>query len=213
MKPAKKCLVFDLDGTISDPSLGIARCYNHALVQFGYEAVEHEAILPLIGPPLEIGFKQLLPPAEDEEILRLIACYRERYTSEGFSENRLYPGIEAALDSLKEHKIRMGICTSKRVDFANRILNLFNLSNYFDFVSGGDVGISKSTQLADLLSHGSIDENAIMIGDRDIDINSARDNKLGGIGVLWGFGDYQELADAKPLKILRTTDELETLAD
>ena len=135
MSSAKNCLVFDLDGTISDPGSGIIRCYNHALQHHGYDTVDRGSLLKLIGPPLDVGFKTLVPTAGEEEIAGLVSAYRERYSAEGFSENEIYPGIAKALEQLKKCNVKMGICTSKRVDFAERILSLFEISDYFDFLS------------------------------------------------------------------------------
>lgn len=104
--------------------------------------------------------------------------------------------------------MRIGICTSKREDFAKRILSLFEISDYFEFISGGDIGITKTTQLPKLLEDGTIDENTVMIGDRAVDIASAKDNNLDGIGVLWGFGSYEELLETDPSAILKPPNEL-----
>jgi phosphoglycolate phosphatase len=100
------------------------------------------------------------------------------------------------------------VCTSKRRDFAERILSLFGLLDHFNFVNGGDIGISKQSQLAGLLNAKIIDNGAIMVGDRSVDIKSAQANGLCSIGVLWGFGDYAELAEASPSFILESVAEL-----
>ena len=203
-------LVLDLDGTISDPSLGIGRCFNHALEQHGFATVSDSAIRRQIGPPLDEGFMELTGSFDPALITQLVVTYRERYSEVGFSENTLYPAIPEALERIKAGGTRLGVCTSKRADFARKILSLFNLLDYFDFVDGGDVGITKQSQLAGLLSSGAIDEQAIMVGDRAIDITSATGNGLRSIGVLWGFGDHEELSQASPSAILS---EIGALAD
>lgn len=204
-------IVFDLDGTISDPGLGITRCMNYALSVHGHNKVDENVIRRFIGPPLELTFKELVPNKDETGILELVATYRERYAEKGFAENTIYPGIIAAIKVLKENGLKLGVCTSKREDFARRILSLFNIADYFDFVSGGDVGISKSSQLRDLLREKVIDHSSIMIGDRAIDITSAKENGLKAIGVLWGFGEYDELASAHPKAIIKSTSELPTI--
>jgi phosphoglycolate phosphatase len=201
-------LVLDLDGTISDPSLGISRCFNHALQNHGFPTVSEATIAKQIGPPLDETFMMLVPGADAAKVGELIATYRVRYSDLGYSENTLYPGIPEALDQLRKAGIALGVCTSKRADFAERILSLFGLREYFDFVDGGDIGITKASQLAGLLSSEAIDSRAIMVGDRSIDINSARANKLRAVGVLWGFGDYSELSAASPSHILEKVEEL-----
>lgn len=201
-------LVFDLDGTISDPSLGICRCFNYALRKQGYAEVPSEAVAALIGPPLDTSFRALVPSISDAGVAELVASYRERYADAGYAENTLYSGIPEVLLQLQEAGLRLGICTSKRADFAEQILGMFGLSNFFEFVSGGDIGISKASQLADPLANGDIDDQAVMVGDRAIDITSAADNGLRAIGVLWGFGDFTELSEASPALILERIDEL-----
>jgi phosphoglycolate phosphatase len=205
-------LVFDLDGTISDPSIGITGCFNYALEKHGHDKFDASYLEKYIGPPLDVAFKDLLSTDNEKEVEILIATYRERYSEVGFCENTIYTGIVDSLETLKSRGIKMGICTSKRKDFAEKVLNLFDIANYFEFVSGGDVGITKSSQLAELIHNGAIDSNAIMIGDRAIDISSARDNGLDGVGVLWGFGDYEELSNAKPVLIISSTDEVVKIA-
>jgi phosphoglycolate phosphatase len=208
MAPECSSLVFDLDGTISDPSTGITRSFNHALRSQGLPEVSEDLIQAEIGPPLDETFLKLVPGASVSTIERLIANYRERYSKIGFSENTLYPGIPAALERLRALGIPLGVCTSKRQDFALRILSLFGLEEYFGFVDGGDIGITKQAQLTGLLDTRTIDRNAIMIGDRSVDIVAAHRNSLNAIGVTWGFGDYVELSAESPLRILNNPAEL-----
>jgi phosphoglycolate phosphatase len=208
MKLECTTLVLDLDGTISDPSLGISRCFNHALQSHGFPTVSAATIANQIGPPLDESFMKLAPGINSAGVTELIATYRERYSDVGFSENTLYAAIPRALDQLSNAGMRLGVCTSKRRDFAERILSLFGVSEHFDFVDGGDVGITKASQLAGLLSSNAIDNRAIMVGDRSIDIKSAQANGMRSIGVLWGFGDYAELSEASPSHILEKVEDL-----
>jgi phosphoglycolate phosphatase len=106
----------------------------------------------------------------------------------------------------------MGICTTKRVDFAELILTRFGLRPYFAFVSGGDVGISKREQLQILLEQGDIGPQAVMIGDRAEDVAAARHNELRAIAVLWGHGSRNELLGAAPDRLLESPEELKALA-
>ncbi len=201
-------LVLDLDGTISDPSLGITRCFNHALRNHGFPVVPDSIIVKEIGPPLDDTFLKLAPGISASDIDPLVSTYRERYADIGYSENTLYPDIPLALDQLKSTGLSLGICTSKRRDFAEKILSLFDLTEYFNFVDGGDIGVTKRSQLAGLVNSGVIDNQAIMVGDRSVDIKSAQQNGLRSIGVLWGFGDYAELSAASPTCILEKVKEL-----
>lgn len=208
MKLGCTTLVLDLDGTISDPSLGITRCFNHALKSHGHPTLSENIIAREIGPPLDETFLKLAPGINASDVTSLVSVYRERYSDIGYSENTVYPEMPLALDKLKDSGLSLGVCTSKRRDFAERILSLFGLIEYFDFVNGGDIGITKGSQLAGLLDSGAIDKLAIMVGDRSIDIESAKENGLRSIGVLWGFGDYEELSEASPLCILKKVVEL-----
>lgn len=201
-------LVLDLDGTISDPSLGISRCMNHALLSCGLETVAPELVERQIGPPLDDIFRTLAPGITDAQLAALISAYRERYSELGYAENELYPDLVETLVALRERDVRLGVCTSKRKDFAERIIDLFQLSEFFAFVDGGDVGVSKANQLAGLLQSGSIDEQAVMVGDRAVDVVAASSNQLRAIGVLWGFGDREELEGASPLHIVSSPAEL-----
>jgi len=204
-------LIFDLDGTISDPSLGIERCINYALVSHGFPKVSNELIAAEIGPPLDETFRKYCPKADQTLISSLIVKYRERYAEVGYSENTIYSGVVESLNELSATGFRMGICTSKRRDFAEKILTLFDVLPFFHFVNGGDVGIKKHEQLAGLLQANEIDLSAVMIGDREVDISAAKANGLKSIGVLWGFGDIKELQGAGADVILGSTNELEQL--
>jgi len=201
-------LVLDLDGTISDPSLGIARCANHALSHCGFESVAPESVHREIGPPLDEMFIKLAPGVSDRGVAALVAKYRERYSDVGYAENTLYPDVVSTIKSLRAAGVRLGVCTSKRRDFAVRILELFEIRQFFAFVDGGEIGVTKASQLAGLKRCGDIDQEAIMVGDRWVDLAAAHSNQLRSIGVLWGFGDRAELEKEAPLQILSRPNEL-----
>jgi phosphoglycolate phosphatase len=203
-------LVFDLDGTLTDPSLGITRCLNHALQTHGFATVSAPRVAPLIGPPLDEAFRALVPSASDALVRALVASYRERYASVGFSENAAYPGVAEAVAQLAAAGRRLGVCTSKRRDFAERILALFGLLPHFAFLDGGDIGRSKCEQLAGLLAAAVIDADAVMIGDREADVHAARANGLASIAVTWGFAGAEEIASAMPTCTVATVAELLT---
>lgn len=195
-------LVFDLDGTISDPAVGIGRCINYALEHFGYAPVAADCVSPLIGPPLDHSFRALTGSTSRDHLAELVAKYRERYAQVGYAENVLYPGIPEALAALSDAGIRFGLCTSKRVDFAQSILAMFDLRPCFAFVNGGEIGVLKHQQLAALLAQGEISASSIMIGDRAVDVEAARSNGLASVGVLWGHGTHEELSAAHPSRLL-----------
>lgn len=204
-------LVFDLDGTISDPSLGISRCLNHALTAHGFPEMPSEWVAGQIGPPLDEAFANARPDADEALIASLIAKYRERYAEVGYAENQSYPGMVETMRTLHAKGTRLGVCTSKPKRFAEPILSLFNLLPLFEFVDGGEAGIKKREQLAGLLASRVIDSNAVMIGDRSVDIQAAQANGLRSVGVLWGFGSMSELEQAGPDAILADVGDLNRL--
>lgn len=206
-------LIFDLDGTISDPALGTLRSINYALRSFGYPELLESEISAYIGPPIDLTFKGLTRSDSEVHILALVAKFRERYAEVGYSENVLYPGIDAAVDDLVRRGVRLGLCTSKRVDFADRILTLFGLRGHFEFVCGGDVGIAKTAQLSRLLADGVAGPGSTMVGDRAIDVLAGKTNALRSIGVLWGHGSESELVDAGADRVLSEPSQLAELAD
>jgi phosphoglycolate phosphatase len=201
-------LIFDLDGTISDPSLGIERCLNYALQVHGFPEVSMEQVTAAIGPQLDETLCKFCPDADQATLSNLVVKYRERYAEVGFSENTIYPGVQESLKELSASGVPMGVCTSKKKDFAEKILAMFGLLSHFRFVDGGDIGVKKREQLAGLLQSTAIDHMAAMIGDRAVDISSAKANGLRSVGVLWGFGDLAELQGAGADVILEGTNEL-----
>jgi len=201
-------LVFDLDGTLTDPAEGIGRSINHALSVCGYSRLEADAVSTYIGPPLDRTFRQITGTNSTALIEKLVAAFRERYGEIGFSENVIYPGIPEALDALAEAGFVLGVCTSKRVDFAERILELFDIRKHLIFVNGGDVGVDKKHQLESLREARVIGASAVMIGDRAVDVHAAKANGLLSVGVLWGHGSHTELESAGVDHILHQVPQL-----
>ncbi len=212
MRSAHDLLLFDLDGTLSDPLLGFARSMNYALAHFGHKPLEMSACSAYIGPPLDESFAAITGVTSPSQIKALVAKYRERYADIGFSENTVYPGIPETLETLAESGIPIAVCTSKRKDFAERILEMFGLRECFLFVSGGDIGIEKWQQIEALLARGSISTSSVMIGDRSIDIAAARKNGLYSAGVLWGHGSKAELESEQPNYLFASPIDLQSLA-
>ncbi|WP_043315834.1 HAD hydrolase-like protein [Microbulbifer sp. HZ11] len=202
-------LLFDLDGTLSDPADGFVNSMNYALQAFDYAPRPATQLTPHIGPPLEVTLAHLTGSDDNTHVRALVDKYRERYGETGYAENRLYPGIADMLQQLNmQDGIRLGVCTSKRADFATRILEQFELRHYFEFVSGGDVGITKGQQLETLLKENRIGHNSLMIGDRRYDLSAAAQNGLPGAGVLWGYGSREELEKHTPSHLFRHPSEI-----
>jgi phosphoglycolate phosphatase len=208
-----KYWVFDLDGTISDPKDGIVRSLNHALSALGFACQDENALTAYIGPPLDNTFRIITDSDDPALITSLVAKYRERYSEVGYSENVLYAGIPDVLEQLSSMTgVKLGICTSKRVDFAERILELFDLSHFFTFVDGGDVGIEKWQQLQMLIEKKIISQNSLMIGDRHVDLTAAHRNQIHSAGVLWGYGSSEEIEEHEPAYIFSNPGEIAALA-
>lgn len=204
-------LIFDLDGTISDPFVGISRSINFALDSLGYKPVDPETIRPMIGPPLSEIFEHFLGDLREKEMHGLVDKYRERYASVGYRENALYDDMPTIISDLDSRGYRLGVCTAKRADYASKILQHFSLDTHIDFVDGGGIGVHKKTQIARIIRSGIDHTRAIMIGDRASDINAAMDNTVHSVGVLWGFGVGDEIVLAEPDFIASTPAELKTI--
>tara|TARA_B100001989_G_C24541617_1_gene467923 strand:+ start:720 stop:1358 length:639 start_codon:yes stop_codon:yes gene_type:complete len=205
------CLIFDLDGTLSDSRPGIAKCINSTLIKYGYDAVEPETLSRSIGQPLDAAFRQFTKSEDEKHIAKLVADYRKEYGVSGYIDNTLYDGIKDILFEFKDQNIRMGVCTSKPERFARPILEMFDLMECFDFLSGGDVGIEKAQQLKKLREQSHICKNSIMIGDSKYDIIAAKENGLPSAGVLWGYGSAVEIESHKPEHVLKIPEEIAQL--
>ena len=209
---AHDLVLFDLDGTLTDPMEGFVRSMNFALTHFGYEPVETQDLAAYVGPPIDEAFRTITGKDTAPEINALIAKYRERYNEVGFSENVVYNGVPEALDGLSAADVPMAVCTSKRQDFAEKVLALFGLRQHFRFVSGGDVGIHKWQQMESLRMEKKVSESSIMVGDRAVDMIAAHRNGLKAAGVLWGYGSRAELSGEAPLHLFQSPGELQRLA-
>jgi len=205
-------ILFDLDGTLSDPLVGIGRSINYALSHFGYSEIPLSDLTVHIGPPLDQAFRHITGSTSSSEMDGFVAKYRERYGEIGYSENVLYPAIPAVLESLAGAGVTLGVCTSKRVDMAEKVLELFGLRSFFSFVDGAEIGTHKWQQIRALLETGAITQSTVMVGDRAVDITAAHRNGLDAAGVLWGHGTRQELEAERPRYLLSVPAELGSLA-
>lgn len=208
-------LLFDLDGTITNSETGITRCVEYALNYFGIQVSDLHDLLPFIGPPLLDSFKEFYN-FTDEQAVIATEKYRERYKDKGIYENELYPGIEELLAQAGQQGKTVILATSKPEIFARRILDYFELSSYFSFVAGSGLDgslhtktdvinyILQSNKIADLSS-------VVMIGDRKHDIIGAKNVGIDSIGVLYGFGDYDELTQAGASHIVKDIAALRNL--
>ena len=193
-------LLFDLDGTLTDPGLGITNSVMYALRKFGINVSDRSQLYPFIGPPLRDSFR-VYYGFSDEQCERAVRYYREYFKKSGMYENEVYDGIFELLTRLKASERSLVVATSKPEVFALEILRHFDLYKYFDFVAGATLNDVRN-QKADIIKYAletlNITEkkSAIMIGDRKHDIIGAKETGLDSIGVLYGYGTYDELKNA-----------------
>ena len=190
-------VLFDLDGTLTDPKIGITTCIQYALHQLDYESPETEQLLWCIGPPLTVSFAKLLQTNDKALIDRAITLYRDRFATVGLFENALYPQIPETLKSIRAAGYQTYIATSKPHVFAKRIIEHFDLSSLFDGIYGSELDGTRSDK-AELIQHILLTENLIpaktvMVGDRSHDAIGAKKNQLLAIGVTYGYGTEEEL--------------------
>jgi phosphoglycolate phosphatase len=200
---AARTLLFDLDGTLSDNYAGIAASICHALARLDVALPDATVLRACVGPPLRESFPRLLGTDDPALVERAIALYRERFSASGWYENIAYDGIDEALKALSATGARMFICTAKPETFARRIAAHFGFDAWIERVYGTDLAghyDDKTRLMAHLLATERVDPaRAAMIGDRGNDIRAAHANGVRAIGVLWGYGSREELAEADAL--------------
>jgi phosphoglycolate phosphatase len=187
-------VLLDLDGTLTDPYLGISRSFAHAMDVLGTPLPPDFDYRPCIGPPIRDALARIVGDDPDVQS-RAIVAYRERYATIGLFENVVYDGIGAMLERLRA-SFRLFVCTSKPHVFATRILDRFGLAEPFERVYGAELDGTrgdKAQLMAWLLEREGIDpHDALMLGDRSYDIVAARANGVAHAGVLWGYGSPAE---------------------
>ena len=197
---ASKTLLFDLDGTLSDPRQGIVKSIVYALEKLNYTAPPAAELEHYIGPPLRESFAHILKSSNQEKIEQAVSLYRERFARIGLYENDLYPEIALLLADLHAQGITLFVATSKPTVYAEKIIDHFNLTRFFKKIYGSELEgtrADKSELLNYLLTEESLSPTeTIMIGDRKHDAIAAVNNSLQAIGVLWGFGSQEELLQA-----------------
>ena len=208
-------VLFDLDGTLTDPKIGITKSIQYALSRLGVPEDNPERLVSFIGPPLFESFKQHYS-FDDATALEAVGFYREYFSDTGIYENAVYPKIPELLIHLADCGKMMGVATTKPTPFAERILVHFGLHEYFTGVVGSELeptGVSKSKIIRRALSNSPdiLKEKVIMVGDRKHDIHGARDNGIHSIGVTYGYGVVEELSAARPTHLVDSVEGLQAL--
>ncbi len=196
----KENIFFDLDGTLTDPGLGITNSVLHALSYYGIREDDRSKLNAFIGPPLADSFEKFYGFSH-ERALEAIGHFREYFENTGIFENALYHGVPEMLSALKEKGATLVLATSKPELFAERILEHFGILSYFDFVCGATMDEKERSTKDEVLSYaleksGSDPGKSVMVGDRKYDIISARSFGLATVGVLYGYGSREELSHA-----------------
>lgn len=212
---AHKYIFFDLDGTLTDSKEGIVNSICYALERYNIKVEERSMLYSFLGPPLKDSFMKYFG-FEPEKANEAVAVYREYFSVKGLFENKVYEGIKELLEELKAGGRTLAVATSKPELFTNRILEHFNLREYFDFVAGATMDENR-TKKGDIIKYALESMNihdksqVIMVGDRHHDIDGAYENSLESIGVLYGYGSLQELENAKATYIVETVSQLKEL--
>ncbi|HEM5470159.1 HAD family hydrolase [Streptococcus suis] len=204
-------ILFDLDGTLTDSGQGILNSVAYALEKMGIEEPDTANLNRFIGPPLYESFSrfyQLSP----EDTQSAVDAFRVYFKEKGMFENQLYPGIIPLLEELRTAGKTLVIATSKPEIFAKQILEHFGIAHYFDVIAGASLDSSRISK-ADVIGYAinqleAFPNNAVMIGDREHDIEGARRHQLPAIGVLYGYGSKQEFEKAGATMIVETIQDL-----
>ena len=207
-----KYILFDLDGTLTEPKEGITKSVAYALKYYGIHVEDLDTLCPFIGPPLKESFMKFYG-FDDAKAEEAVEKYREYFRPHGVYENEMYEGIPELLQMLKKQGKVIVLATSKPTVFANIILEHFHLKSYFDCIVGSELDgtrVRKDEVITYALQQMCIRDKreVVMIGDREHDILGAKANGLASIGVLYGHGNLEELQKAGADKIVETVQEL-----
>lgn len=196
----KKYILFDLDGTLTDPKEGITKSFQYALEAYGIHEENLDALVKYIGPPLKDSFMEGYG-FDETKAIAAVKKYRERFEVTGLYENIVYDGICGVLDQLVENGYQLIVATSKPEKFAKIIISHFGLEKYFIDVCGSNLDLSRDKKedvIAYILEKHRITERegVVMVGDRKYDVIGAKKFQIPCVGVLYGFGSEEELLEA-----------------
>ena len=207
-------ILFDLDGTLTDPKEGITKSVQYALASVDIDEPDLDKLEPFIGPPLHESFMEFYGFDRDMA-MKLVEKYRERFNVTGIFENKIYPGIADMLKVLKEAGCKISIASSKPTVLVERILDHFDIRKYFDSVVGSNLDgtRTKKEEVVEeaLRQLACVKEKTAMVGDRKFDIEGARAFGLIGVGVSFGYAQGNELEEAGADYIVDSVEELQKL--
>lgn len=205
-------ILFDLDGTISDPKVGITKSVQYALAKMGINEPDRDSLTAFIGPPLQESFEQFYH-MDSEMAGRAIGFYREYFSRVGIYENTLYSGVVELLQKLTDRGKAVVLATSKPTIYSQKILEYFNIASYFSCVVGSHLDGTRSSK-TEIIAH--IGQkypqypkaSFIMIGDRKHDVVGARHYGIDSIAVSYGYGTVDELIQAHPTYLVNHIEDL-----
>jgi len=204
-------ILFDLDGTLTDPKEGIINSVKFALSKMGVNESEVGDLMKFIGPPLHVSFRDFCGFNEENTELA-VQYFREYFTDKGINENSIFPGVVELLESLKSRKFNMFIATSKPTVHANTVLDNFGITKYFQYVKGSNLNGTESGKpeiIAHIIEKFNLEKDkTVMIGDRFYDIIGAKENGIDSIGVTFGYGGETELKEAGATYICNSVKEI-----
>ena len=209
-----KYILFDLDGTLTDPKEGITKSVQYALASVGIDEPDLDKLEPFIGPPLHESFMEFYGFDRDKA-MELVDKYRERFNVTGIYENVIYPGIADMLKTLKEAGCKIAIASSKPTEMVEIILDHFDIRKHFDFVVGSNLDgtrTKKEEVVEEVLRQMKpVKEKTAMVGDRKFDVEGARAFGLVSVGMSFGYAQENELEEAGADYIVDTVEELQKL--
>ncbi|MEH6936870.1 HAD family hydrolase [Bacillus sp. JJ664] len=208
-------ILFDLDGTLTDPKEGIIKSIEYALRKMGLIEMEESELLPFIGPPIQQSFSEVCGMNKNE-VARAVHFYREYFTENGMIENKVYSGIPQLLNELKEAGKKLFVATSKPTVFAKEILKFFQLDHYFIEIVGSNLDGTRinKKEIIEWICQKYLqfsDGEVVMVGDRSHDIIGANLNGIESIGVMYGYGTKEELEQVNASYVVGTVEELRTI--
>ncbi len=207
-------ILFDLDGTLVNSMEGITRGVQYALSKFGIEVEDRNELTSFIGPPLLDSFMKYFGFSK-EDAEKAVFYYREYYRPIGVMQNSLYEGMEEMLKDLKSKGKTLVVATAKPTEFACRVIESFNLTDCFDMILGSEFDgrrTNKTECIAEVLSSIKCDKSkTAMVGDKDSDVIGGLQNGIAGIGVLYGFGSYEEITSCGATYVCETVGDLHKL--
>lgn len=215
----KDILLFDLDGTLTDPMVGITKSVQYALKYYGIIEEDLSKLIPFIGPPLRDSFQKYYGFSK-EQAGEGVLVYREYFSTKGIFENKEIPGIREMLEVLCANGKQLYVATSKPEVYARKILEHFSMDHFFTYIGGADMGETRSSKAAVIAyvleqagfcassQERAVRERILMVGDREHDILGAKENQIQSVGVLFGYGSRRELEEAGADQIAQDVEDL-----